>query len=263
MTLRFTKKHIITLIFSMVIIVGATYLTSILLIDPIELEIDRLESNVVMQEKLIDTLKQKQSNADTPVVSSTEIQKKIPVIPLVEQLILDIEQAEAVSNSEIVNLAFSEADFSLPAPVEPNQTTATTEQAEATTEEQPQNNETTTEVVEEQVEVFDPTIVEGLKQVTVTIAIKSPGYYELEKFLSLIEHQTRIAKVDSLNFTGKSEVVSVAQEDIDEPLTYTVTLSTFYMPAYPELAVEAPKVNYPDPSEKKNPLFVNTSEEDE
>ncbi|WP_078545328.1 hypothetical protein [Litchfieldia alkalitelluris] len=257
MTLRFTKKHIIIVLFSALVLVGGSYLAIMLLVDPVKAEIGSLESSISTQQKLIDVLKQKQNNNETPVVSSTEIQKKVPVIPLVEQLILDIQQAENVSKSEITSMSFAESDFSLPAEIPASQP-VTTEPTDSSSQETTEQTES-----EEEPVVFDPSVVEGLKQVTVTISIESPGYYELEKFLSLIEDQTRIAKIDSLNFTGKSEVVSVAQEDLDEPLSYTVTLSTFYMSAFPELAIEAPKVNYPTPSDKKNPLFVNTSEEDE
>lgn len=236
-----------TLLLSIFVLAGITYLMMFLLVSPIKSEIERLESNVSMQKKFIDVLKQNQTESDIPVVSSTEIQKKIPVIPLVEQLLLEIEQAENVSGSEITSMSFSESDFTLAPTNEPIETT----------------EEEETEAAELPITIDPAAITEGLRQVTVTISVQSPGYDELERFLSQIEHQTRITKVDSLSFTGKQEAVSINQEDLDAPLDYTVTVSTFYMPVYPELAEDAPKVNFPTPSEKKNPLFMNTSEQDD
>ena len=213
-----------------------------------------------MQQKFLDVLESKQSEESPPVVSSTEIQKKIPVVPLVEQLVLQIMQAESVSNSKISNMSFSESDFAVPtdqvATTEQQEPTETSEGDEAspTDSEDPANAE-----VEKP---FDQTLLEGLKQVTVTITVESPGYKELEKFLSLIGHSLPGSRKAGVAFSRKTEVTSVEQ-DIDEPLVYAITLSTFYMSAYPELAVDAPEMNVPEPGNKKNPLFVNTKDEEE
>jgi len=256
LTLRFTKKHLLSLAFIGLLLIGITALVLFLLVKPIETRIDTLESNIAMQEKFIEVLNQKKSAETTPVVSSTEIQKKVPVIPLVEQLILQIQEAELVSNSSISNMTFSESDFS--PVVEENQ--QDTNEENETNEAEDTNDEEND--ADEQENTDNQPLIEGLKQVTVSLTVQSPGYFELERFLSMIENQTRITKVDSLNFTGKQEITTVTQ-DLEEPLIYAVTISSFYMPAFPELAPDAPKIEVPNPANKKNPLFVNTADKDD
>jgi len=256
LTLRLTKKHLVSLMLITLFLIGLTALIHFLFVKPAETEIDNLKSNISMQEKFIEVLNGKKSEEVPSAVSSTEIQKKLPVIPLVEQLILQIQEAELVSKSKISNMSFSESDFAPPVEENLQQETPDTENTESETTE-------TEETDVDKQQIIDPALLEGLKQVTVSLTVESPGYYELEEFLSKIEHQTRITKVDSLNFTGKQEITSITQADVDEPLTYAVTISTFYMPAYPELAVDAPTIEVPDPGNKKNPLFVNTAEEEE
>ena len=260
MTLRFTRKHVTIVGLSLIVLVGISYLIHYILVKPLETEIYTIESNIAMQQKFIDVLNEKQGKKTAPVVSSTELQKKIPVVPLVEQVILDLQQAESVSNSKISNMSFSESAFSLP--VE-ELTTPTADQQEGVTTEGTQSEkvDVTSEPTSEQ-PAFDQTLLEGMKQVTVSLTVESPGYKGLEEFLTLIEHQTRITKVDSLTFTGKQEITSV-DENIDEPLVYAITLSTFYMSAYSELADDAPKINVPKPANKKNPLFTNTLDDEE
>jgi len=113
----------------------------------------------------------------------------------------------------------------------------------------------------EEGETVDPELIDGLNQITVTLHVQSPNYEELEKFLSAIEHQKRITRVNSLSFTGPPELVSV--EQVAEQLVYDVTISTFYMPKYTELAEEAPKLTVPSPSNKKNPLAPGLEKKDE
>ena len=250
MSLRFTRKHLIILGSSTIFLIGLSFLLIYLFVKPVEIQNESIQSSIAMQQKFLDILNEKQVENTAPVVSSTELQKKIPVIPLVEQVILDLEKAENVSNSKISNMSFSESDFYNPVEEED---TSTDEQVDAAPESSPTTDSE---------ETFDPTLLEGLKQVIVTITVESPGYRELENFLSLIEHQTRITKVDSLNFTGKQEVTSIEQ-NIDEPLVYAITLSTFYMSAYPELAENAPEINVPEPDNKKNPLFTNSADEED
>ncbi|MCA1031923.1 hypothetical protein LCL95_12885 [Bacillus timonensis] len=246
MTLQFTRKHIILLLFSFSILVGMTYLLLIVLVSPIEAKVEQLKQSVSMEQKYLDILQEKRSNTISPDVSSTEIQKQIPVIPLVEQLMLQLERAEMISNSKILSVSFTETPYTLPTSVDDSQNTENT-------------TESNTSVVDPT--VFDPSVLDGLMEITATLTVESPNYFDLAEFLSLIEHQTRITKVTTLTFTGNQEIISADQEV--QPLQYSITISSFYMPKFKELAEDAPKIEVPSPSNKINPLNADIKEEDE
>lgn len=258
MTLHFSRKQLTLLILSTVVLLGLSYLAYFLLVTPVNQKISQLENSLKTEQRLLELVSEK-SITEEAIVSSTEIQKKIPVIPLVEQIILDIERAETLSESKVTNMSYSENEFILDEEpqtegqeevTEPNDTAETVEVApdETTQAEQPEEQNT-----------FDPELVDGLSLVTVTLSVESPNYSELEKFLSVVEHQTRITKVDALSFTGTSELTSI--EQVPAPLVYNVTISSFYMPKYKDLAEEAPRLTVPPPGNKKNPLATGLEKE--
>ncbi|MFS0861727.1 pilus assembly protein PilO [Fredinandcohnia sp. 179-A 10B2 NHS] len=274
MTLRFTRKQVLILVLTLTILVGGFYLWYYVIVKPVEARVEQQERTLVMEQKLLDTVLSKKQTSSAPVVSSTEIQKKIPVIPLVEQLLLELERAETVSKSKIISMSYSENALTLDSQTDaaqqqdPNATTETstsesTEGTENAATETNQQTETTEATTGEPIVIseLEPELVNGLKQITVSLTVESPSYYELEKFLSVVEHQTRITKVDSLTITGRPELTMIEQEPT--PLVYAVTISTFYMPAFAELAEDAPKIKAPEPSKKRNPLTIGLDKEKE
>lgn len=246
---------------AIVFLVGIFYLTYFLLVKPVKLKIDQLENSVKTEERLLELISDKRTN-DTPIISSTEIQKRIPVIPLVEQIVLDLERAETLSESRVISMSYSESEFTLLDETQPveDQEAANPENIE---EKDQVSTDNGSDEAEQNVEVedVDPQLIDGLNQITVTLQVQSPTYPDLEKFLSVIEHQTRITRVDSLSFSGTPELTSVDQ--IAQPLVYDVTISTFYMPKYTELAEEAPKLTVPLPSNKDNPLATGLEKKSE
>nr|WP_309099770.1 hypothetical protein [Fredinandcohnia onubensis] len=264
MTLHFSRKQIIYLVMAIVILVGVSYLTYFLLVKPVKLKISQLENSVKTEERLLELISDKRTN-DTPIISSTEIQKRIPVVPLVEQIVLDLERAETLSESQVISMSYSESEFTLMDEAQPveNQEAANPENIEENDQVSTDNGSDKAEQTVE-VEDVDPQLIDGLNQITVTLQVQSPTYPDLEKFLSVLEHQTRITRVDSLSFSGTPELISVDQ--IAQPLVYDVTISTFYMSKYTELAEEAPNLTVPPPSNKDNPLATGlekNSEENE
>lgn len=259
MTLHFSRKQIILLILAMVLLFGVFYLTYYLLIKPVELKISQLENSVKVEKKLLEVISNKHST-EAPVLSSTEIQKRIPVIPLVEQIVLDVGRAETLSESRVIDMSYSESEFTLIDETQPEE-----QQEGISPDNSAENNEGTkdneSEELTEEEKMVDPELIDGLNQIIVTLHVQSPNYDELENFLSALEHQTRITRVNSLSFTGIPELVSV--EQLAEELVYDVTISTFYMPKYEELADDAPKLTVPPPGNKKNPLAPGLEKKDE
>ncbi|MGB5944606.1 LysM peptidoglycan-binding domain-containing protein [Paenisporosarcina sp.] len=106
---------------------------------------------------------------ETPIVSSLELQKKVPIDPLTELIILQVEKAEVVSNSLVQSMGFSQGPFVIEAP---------------------------------------PEGVETLQQLLVTLTIETSTYSTLETFIDEIEKLDRILIVDNIAFSSPGEVTT-------------------------------------------------------
>jgi len=104
---------------------------------------------------------------EIPIVSSLELQKKVPIDPLTELIILQIEKAEVVSDSLVQSIGFSEGPFVIEAP---------------------------------------PEGVETLQQLLVNLSIDTSSYATLEAFIDEIEKLDRILIVDNISFSSPGEV---------------------------------------------------------
>src|SRR4051812_38926590 len=77
-------------------------------LSPLKSDLSIKEQSLETEQKLLDTITQKNTEtANTESEDTSELQKKVPVEPLQEQFILDLEKAENVSNSEIKSMSFS------------------------------------------------------------------------------------------------------------------------------------------------------------
>lgn len=180
--------------------------------------------------------------------SATALQKKVPIKSLLEQFLLDLEQAETVSNSFIISMTFDEGELGI-AMDEP--TASGLEEAGNEAAEQNQ--------IEQNTENLDASLPAGVKKLTAFLTVQSPGYFELEQFINSLENLQRITKVDQIVFSGFPEIVSTNQGT--EELTTTLTISTFYYPNLEELVEFDPELDAPDPSNKNNPLVPNKNNE--
>ena len=93
------------------------------------------------------------------------------------------------------------------------------------------------------------------------MSVESPSYMELEKFITFLEQSERIVVVEAIDFSANDEIIST--EQTDQLLTYQIKLSAFYMPTLSDLIDELPKLETPEPADKKNPFssFGNYSSE--
>ncbi|MBB5324571.1 type IV pilus assembly protein PilO [Anoxybacillus tepidamans] len=248
MTVRFAKRQILLLLFSLILIGAFFAVLYLYKLKPLYSRIDELNATVSNEKKLLAALQAQASKQQTDVTDSiVELQKKVPVKPLVEQLILDLEKAEVVSNSFISSMAFNEnAEINAP-PQATNQTIGQGVEAQLNTNSQPvqpsspqqQNNSSLA-------------LPDGLKKITVQLTVQSPSYYHLERFLQTLEGLDRIVSVEALSFTGNPELTSA--DATVKPLTYSLTVSAFYYPGLVNLQNKVPPLDVPPPSEKRNPL---------
>ncbi|WP_404347084.1 pilus assembly protein PilO [Sutcliffiella horikoshii] len=235
MMIELQRKHYVLLSSCILLIVlgiaGFYYLSYA----PKEVRAEQLQQEKTIEEQLIQVLEQQEETAQANGNTTVELQRKIPVTPFLEQLILELEKAEVLSDSTIVNMSFGEGEF-IP--------------ASTTLEEYETMHDEEDEAVQE--EAYLP---EGLKKVTVNLSVESEVYEDLSTFLTSLESLTRITQIESVSFTGQPEVTSTEQEL--QPLTYSVTLSAFYHPELEDLIEELPPLSVPEPGNKVNPFIDN------
>ncbi|MGG3798282.1 hypothetical protein [Metabacillus fastidiosus] len=233
MKIQLNKNHYIILILSLALI-GLLYAGAYFLyLQPVKQRINEEKSSLqLLNEKLAGLSVEEGKRA----INSYSLQKKLPVKPLTEQFVLDLEKAEIVSNSKIMLVEFAED----------GQTVQSEEQSS------PENTN--------EKEAIAP---EGMKELTVRLEVMSNNYYDMKTFIEEIEKQLRITKVEQLSFEGPGEIVSLDQKIA--PITYELRLITYYIPSLTDLEKELPTIDSPVPSMKSNPLtpYVNEKTDEE
>ncbi|MBS2771588.1 type II secretion system protein M [Anoxybacillus rupiensis] len=243
MIVRFSKRQLLVSLLALVLVGTSVVLLYFYTLKPLYSRLEELRTTVENEKKLLATMQTQaeQQQADR-TASVVELQKKVPVKPLVEQLILDLEKAEVLSDSLISSMSFNEeADVN-------GQPSADSAQGQengtrAYTEEQSAAQKTDSAA---------PSLPQGLKKVTAQLTVQSPSYYHLERFLQTLEKLDRIVSVETLSFSGNPELTSIDTQT--EPLTYSLTISAFYHPGLAKLQKQTPPLDVPSPSGKRNPL---------
>jgi type IV pilus assembly protein PilO len=109
MIMRISRKLIIIVLLIVVILSASTFGAYAMLIRPILKEQDEAMQTLEVEKQVLQELQvqTKQVN-NRPMESSTSLQRKVPVKPLLEQLVLLVERAEVVSNSSVKNIKVTE-----------------------------------------------------------------------------------------------------------------------------------------------------------
>jgi type IV pilus assembly protein PilO len=227
MKIDFTKKQ--WSIFFSVIAAGLLMIAflNFFLIQPLEERIQYQEEELAVQLKLQKAIETKvNSITDNETADSTSLQKKIPVEPLTERLILDLEKAELISGSIIQSIIFERTDGSL------------TEQG---------NEGSDGSVKETQLPPL-------LKRLKMTMVVEAPSYFEMEEFLEEIESLERIVEINGLYFEGEEELKENMEGYNEDTITFELTASAFYIPELDDLKDGVPAIQSPSPSLKKDPF---------
>ncbi|MFJ7727106.1 pilus assembly protein PilO [Neobacillus sp. NPDC097160] len=251
MKLRFSKRDKLILGVAALLLVLLIVYAQFFSLSPLKLDLGLKQQALTTEQKLLDVVSKKKAEDSKKTAEDTrELQKILPVKPLQEQLILDLEKAETLSNSKIGSMGFSkDADANTAA----DQTNAENANGQQTAENQAAANQTTANQNQDAAagEKAQPQPV-TLKKMTVSLSVESPTYKDFEKFIETLESLKRIVVVESISYSGGQEVTSLEQED--QPLSYSLTISAFYMPSLADLAAELPKIDAPAPAGKDNPL---------
>lgn len=249
MKLRFSKRDKLIVAAGTLLLVLLIVYAQFFKLTPLKSDLGLKQQALTTEQKLLDVLSQKKvDSAKTNAEDTRVLQKKIPVEPLQDQFILDLEKAENVSNSKISSMGFSkDADVASTDQANPENTNT----AQNTTQDQnaAAQGDASQPAANQQAAAAVPT---GMKKLTVNLSVESPTYEDLEKFIGTLESLPRIVVVESINYAGGQEITSLDQEDA--PISYTLTISAFYLPQLADLKAELPKIDAPAPAGKANPL---------
>lgn len=281
MKLRFSKRDKWILTAAIILIILVFFYAQFILIAPLKSDLALKQQSLKTEQQLLDKTEQKKA---VPAVLTADytraLQEKVPVKPLEDQLILDLEKAESLSNSQIKSMTFSK-DVQVNTATNPaGQGTAQPNtnggQPSAGTGQQnpPQAQPAVNQTVQNQGNTGAATpgtatppvnhpaqqttagtaaaAQSGLKKLTVQLSVESPSYEEFEKFIGTIESLQRIVVVENISYSGGQEVTSISQAV--KPLAYSLTISTFYMSGLTDLQPGLPKMDAPAPADKQNPL---------
>ncbi|WP_044894632.1 hypothetical protein [Bacillus alveayuensis] len=253
MSLQLSKRQVLLLL-GIFISIGMIYFVLYsYILKPMHNRIEQLQQTLSTEQQLLEATKERVAQQETESV--VELQKRVPVKPMVEQLLLDFERAEVVSDSFISSISFSEGSEV------PTQSSTSESDTEGATEQPPKlfgtepandGNSQSTRTEGNEQQSNQPTLPNGLKSISATLTVQSPTYYHLERFLETLEGLERIVSIQSLSFAGNPELTSVATEI--QPLTYSLTVMAFYYPSLTDLQDKIPPLDIPPPSEKRNPL---------
>lgn len=154
--------------------------------------------------------------------SSRPLQRKVPVLPLEDILLVQLEKAEVKSKALINNVTFVQDELN-EVPAE------SSDQLDARTE--------------------DPAL--ALKLLTIDVELTASSYEEVDKFIREVEATERIFVVQSIELDTPEEIRESAAEK--EPIELRVSFQAFYRPDLQELIPEVPKLDAPMSAGKEDP----------
>lgn len=242
MNLQFEKKHKIILISLLLLSILLYFGVRFLYITPLKDSLSLKESQLKMEQQLSKALETRLSTANASDFNSTvELQKTLPADPMTEQLVLDLEKAEVISNSYITAM-----EFNIDAKAVDEESSINVEQT-TVTDNADQGTEKVSDMDTQPIEM-----PEGVAKTSVTITVESGSYFELENFIATLEKLQRIVKVDSISFSGPKEIISLSDEE--SKITMILTINAFYLSGFDELKGDNPKIQTPAPANKRNPF---------
>ncbi|MBT2660636.1 hypothetical protein [Bacillus sp. ISL-45] len=248
MNLRLEKKHYMILFAAAVVSIFVYLIAFYLYLNPLNTSLALKESQLKMEQELNATLEARLATVNETDFSSTaELQKRLPVDPMVEQLVLDIEKAEVISNSFVSSIEFN-AEQQAGVPLE--QETTSEEKVEQLNNDSEDQVEST--IAEVPVSNSQTMVPDGLLKTSVEINVKAENYFSLEKFIETLESLMRIVVVESISFSGPQESFVVSDEEV--PIEMSLSINSFYFPELADLMDYNPKIQAPEPANKRNPF---------
>jgi type IV pilus assembly protein PilO len=244
MNVQFDKKEWMLIGSSIVLVLMLIFAVVWFFYLPVKNQQESLLNDVTTERKLIEALDSKiASIKQDSFENSSSLQQKVPVKPMTQQLLIDLEKAEIVSGSLITSIQFTEGAVPLPPAGEEGGS-----EIEGTTETVSDPSTDTTE----NTAAPAAALPQGLQKLTATLSVEAKSYFEVEKFIEKLEELHRIVEVEQLSFSGPAELLQI--QEVTENIQFNLVVSAFYLPGLIELEAELPKLDAPVPANKKNPF---------
>lgn len=243
-------KPMVWTAFSIIVLaLGAIYSYYYYLV-PLNNELSMKKTELQMTEQQADILESKLKSTGSETSTNTiELQKKVPVKRLLEQALLELEKAEIISDTNIIEISVNGSD------VEEEVTNGELSTADEAIDDA---NKQENEEADEKKNAEEIVLPSGIHQTKINVIGEASTYFEVEKFLEKIESSQRIMTVDSLNVTGPKEIISV--DESDQRIDFEIMVSVYYYPTLNDLIEDLPQLDAPKVSERKNPFDTGTLE---
>lgn len=220
-------------------------------VSPTQKEVKTIEKQMTQDTKLLETLQKQLEEQQNVKVDTLALQQKVPVQALVDQLLLDIRALEKSSLNTVQNIGVSYSQTTLTELFQASgvslESVNSSPEANSTNESTASNSKETEEEAETEASPSPNNASDEpeIYKVELGMTVKTPTFADLEKFILGLENLKRVIKVDTLNITEESD-------------TYSLSISTFYVPQMEDVVEELPPASYPLSSGKINPFNGNS-----
>lgn len=247
MRIEWRRIHTIVVVLLLIVFLAFYWVVHSLYVDPAVQEVDQVKSSLKNEERILNSLaEQETQQQDLTLKTSRELQLKLPVLPVQDQVILAIERAENVSGTFIESVVLN-GDETIEAEEDENVDAAEDENVGAA--------EPASETEEEAAEkdaVESPPVMPSVNALTYQVSVLSKSFEDLTLFLEELERIPRLVSFDEIEFQPNASTT-----DEGEQVSFLVTFSAFYEPDLSGLKDELPQYHYPDPSQKEIPFEVD------
>ncbi|RZT21589.1 hypothetical protein [Fictibacillus sp. BK138] len=233
------------------------------ILSPMHERISFVDSKIKQQKVLL--IKSENAVLDVPMAieNTFSLQEEVPVVPLVDQLMLQFEKAEVLSDSLIMTMQFSDGEVD----DEEEYTQNNAEDHRASEEENKEASSSTPEEDTTTIKAVEPpapeVLPEGVKKITAEMSVVSKDYNGLLIFLRTIEELKRVIVIEGITFTGLSEIEMASVETNPNQLKYEIIIAAYYLPELTDYLEDLPAEDYPAPGGKENPLTGSGEEKEE
>ncbi|MGG3915674.1 type II secretion system protein GspM [Rossellomorea vietnamensis] len=241
-----TKKERLLLIASAFVCLFSLFLFYYFVYSPQQDRLEMKQKELKAEQQILSAVEAKTEQIETHSYKDIHtLQNQIPVEPLTEQIILQLEKAEVLSQSEIQSITFAKEDFAY-----------SSEESDDTLEGDSQGSSNPQESGNDH---------SGVKRLQMTMTVQSENYFEMEEFIHELENLPRVVEVNQLLIQGREEMSPVLSEKGPEPLIFQLVASAFYIPGLSDLQDGLPSIDTPAPLLKKNPFiqYTDPSSEEE
>ncbi|WP_404427817.1 potassium transporter [Ureibacillus chungkukjangi] len=195
-----------------------------------------IEGSINALQTEITTLEGQMSSMDEQAAIEVEniftIRQKLPKSREIDQLLLNLEEIEFVSEARITSIGFNSYDTlvseSAIAPTPEEEIVSEEDTAEEPAIEGETEGTEAEEVAETPVsDIAAETLPPELKLITFNLELEVPEYQSLQSFIKELEKLPRIMHVDTISFTLPGEEGEF-MEDVAESLNASIQVTTFY-----------------------------------